>query len=158
MSLDELESDVARNTEDFSAQTLPFASFEDVKKYFETTIWPVLANVVEEIKEIDSDLSDLVYQADSVLQPEEAGIFAAIIQQCRGLVKVLGTRLKPNDPNDKKLALRLKNVLTLCQKAEETLLEITVTPSPEDIEDAPVGGEEPDAANSNEGAADDDAV
>src|SRR4029077_17780817 len=87
-----------------------------------------------------------LHEASSVLQPETAGIFAAVITQCRGLAEGLKRRLKKGDANDEKWAKRLPKILAICDAAQDTLLEITVTPTGEEDEPETVA---PPAVNTN---------
>src|SRR4029077_6278419 len=129
MSIEDLKADIERNTTDFDSVT--FNSLDDVKQFMKTTMFPIMTNVVEEMEQIDDDVADIIQQASDVLQPETAGIFAAVITQCRGLAEGLKRRLKKGDKNDDKWAVRLPKILAICDAAQDTLLEITVTPTDE---------------------------
>lgn len=134
MSIEQLKEDVVRNIDDFDKTT--FGSLDDVKTFLKTTMFPLMENMVDEIEQIDSDVADMIEQSEDVLQPETAGIFAAVITQCMGLITALERRLKKDDVNDQKWAKRLPGIRNICTVAQNTLLEITVTPTGE--------GDEPD--------------
>ena len=141
MSIDDLRNDLDRNIETLEATT--FAGFGDIKDFFKQTMFPLLENVVSELEELDSDISDLVEKSEDVLQPETAGIFAAVITQARKIADALEKRIPPSDANFAKWRASLGAFRQICVKAEEVLIAITVN-----IEE-----EEPD-----EDAADDDAA
>jgi hypothetical protein len=148
MSIEDLKADIDRNTEDFA--NVAFASFDDVKEYVKTTLLPLVSNVVDEVAQIDDDVADMINQSADVLQPETAGIFAAVITQCKGLAEALQRRLKKGDVNDDKWAKRLPKIRQVCEVAQNTLLEITVMPTDEGDDDALPDAHAPQNTNAAE--------
>lgn len=125
MSIEDLEGDLARNITDFATTT--FLTANDVQKYLGDTLWPFLQNMVAEVRDQDNCISDLVNEADDVLQPDTAGIFAAVIISSKMMMQELVMRLTKS-PKDAELKTKLAQIRPIITKAEETLEEITIFP------------------------------
>lgn len=135
MSIEDLESDMNRNADELDSVT--FASFDDVKAYLKQTMFPLMGNMVEELADIDNELAEYVEGRADMLQPQTAGIFAAVIVHCRQLI----VTVKKLQPTNQKVLVKLEAIKKVCALAEQTLEEITVVPDS--------GEAEPDAANAN---------
>lgn len=140
MSIEDLQADIDRNTADLDAR--PILTMDDVKAVLKDTILPLFKTVANEMEEIDDDLSDLVEHADSILQEEDAAMFALLIKGSVEIAQALTKRLKPND-NDNRWKARIQQFMQLAQTASARLVEITV--APDENEDPDDGDEGPDA-------------
>lgn len=125
MSIEELQSDIERNLGELDAQA--FLSFDDIKTYLKSTIFPLLASVGSELEEIDNDVADMVQQSEDILQPETAGLFAMLCGNTIQLCGALQKRLKDNK-NDAVWAQKIAQTMQLCELVRNTLAEITVQP------------------------------
>lgn len=132
MSIEDLQSDLERNLTELDAQT--FASLDDVKAYFKSTIYPLLASVSSELEEIDNDVADMVQQSEDILQPETAGLFAMIIGNAIQLCGALQKRLKDNK-NDAVWAQKIAQTMHICELGKNTLDQITVQPDADEDQD-----------------------
>lgn len=135
MSVEDLQADIDRNIVDLDARAL--SSVDDVKAYIKDTLLALFKSVANEVEEIDDDLSDLVEHADSILQPDDAAIFALVIKDVIEISQALQKRLKPGRENDNKWAKRLTLVFGRVQAASARLMEITVQPDDSEGEDDP---------------------
>ena len=138
MSIEDLKADIERNSTDLD--TRPISTMDDVKAVIKDTVLALFASVANEMQELDDDLSDLVEHADSILQEEDAALFALVFQGGLQIAEALEKRLKPvGNANDDKWRKKLAQFRQLAQKAAERLVEITVAAVDEDDEeeDAP---------------------
>lgn len=147
MSLDDLKADLQRNVADLEATTM--YGVDDLKKYLRETLWPFLHVVVEEMEELDSDISDMVEGSEDILQPETAGIFAVVIVQAMDLCKELETRLRKNDVADQTVKKKVAQLRNVCGIAQQTLMDITVHPDPSKDES---NGNDPDGKTAEDDA------
>lgn len=144
MSIEDLKADIERNVADL--ETRPLLTIEDVKTVLKDTVLPLFKSVADEIEEIDDDLSDMVEHADSILQEEDATLFALVFKEAVGFAGALEKRLKQNE-NDNRWRARLQQFQQLLQTASARLMEITVRPEDEedDDPDAPDDDASPEA-------------
>lgn len=141
MSIEDLQSDLERNLTELDDKL--FMSLDDVKAYFKTTIYPLLASVGSELEEIDNDVADMVQQSEDILQPETAGLFAMIIGNTIQLCGALQKRLKDNK-NDAVWAQKIAQTMHICELGRNTLEQITVQPDAEEADPDADADDEPD--------------
>jgi hypothetical protein len=143
MSLEDLQSDIDRNLGELDAHA--FSSPDEIRAYFRDTMYPLLASVSSELEDIDNDVADMVQQSEDILQPETAGLFAAVIVGAVQVMAALEKRLKANT-NDNKWLAKIQQLRHVCDLAQKTLHEITVQPdADEPPDDAEASASEPDA-------------
>lgn len=119
------------------------AQASDLVKHLKNTLWPFLQTLVEEVTQIDQVVEDIVHEADDILQPETAEVFAALIVACRAMVTEFTPRV--DRAKEPKIFQGLQILAQLCNKAESTLDEVTVPPEDEeDGDDEYEEGEEED--------------
>lgn len=137
MSIEELQTDLKANMEEARALVLdPDTSPTTVSSHLLNTLWPFLENVVAELSEQDDVVTDLIERNGDMLQPETAGIFAAIILGARGLAQA---EIKRAGSTTAEMA----TFVALLDEGEQQLSEITIDVDDEDEEE----DEDPDAGS-----------
>lgn len=126
----------------------------DFVKHLNDTLWPMLANVVEEIADIDETVSDMYEHAEDILQPETGDHLLAVIAGAEVLVAELKTRVG----NDARLLLAIKEWAVKSAEAKQAITDITIATEEEDDDGDDEDGDG-DAGADDEGEGDgDDAV
>lgn len=133
MSVEDLQADIDRNTTDLDAR--PISTVEDVKAYIKDTLLPLFKSAANVVEEIDDDLSDLVNHADTIIQPEDAALFALVIKHSIETMEALKKRLKPGNTNDDKWGKILNRNMQVIQQASARLMEVTVSDEEPDGDD-----------------------
>jgi hypothetical protein len=111
--------------------------------------WAFLENVVTDFEELDGTVSDLYHNAEDILQPETAAVFAAVAAGGLGLVGELEKRLTPADG---KIRAAIAEFKKLAIEATDILREITIPDDDDDEEDEEEDEEDDDATNDNTAA------
>lgn len=129
MSLDDLREDMKRNV----AEAKRLTSVQEIRDHLVNTLWPFLEAKIDVLEEMDDAVAELVDQQEDYLQPDTAGLFAAVIQSSMGLAAELRKRATAAD------AELLKHIGAheqLCEQAIAVLGEITMVPAEgQDTED-----------------------
>lgn len=163
ITAEDLKGDVARCATELADKQ--FFSSEDVKKYMQDTIFPLLENTCEVIDGHDEDIESLMRMVEGqedILQPETGAIFALAIKLGMDISAELVKRLRPQNEGDQKWKRRLAQASLAFKAAEAKLLEIVV--QPEEVDDdegavdtdppsAPTPGHAPEPANDQESPA-----
>ena len=126
MSLDELREDLARNIKD--ARTIVD---DRTRAHLENTLWPFLEAIIDVVDEMDDAVAELVDQQEDYLQPETAGLFAAIIQSSLQLV----IELRKRAPGDKAIEQMCVGHERACEQAMLVLGEVTMIANEDDEEE-----------------------
>lgn len=125
MSLDSLRADMKRNA--LAADRLS----DLTRDYMQSTVWPFLEALVDEIAEMDDAVAELVDQQEDYLQPETAGVFAAVVQSSLQLA----VELKRRANGDQAVLKLVSNHEQICQQVSAILGEITMVPVDDEEED-----------------------
>lgn len=135
MSLADLLKDCQRNgkMENILAAGVP----PEIAAYFEGTVWPVLEALVEEASEMDETMQDLIEEADDVLHPPTAMVFAGVIE----LGSRLANRVKQLAPGDATAMEEVKAFQIIADNAKTILEEITIPVEEANDEDDDEGDE-----------------
>ena len=118
MSLDELRADLARNIKEAAG-----IADQTARQHLQNTLWPFLEAMLEVVDEMDDAVAELVDQQDDYLQPETAGVFAAVIQSSLALTAELRKRIA-----EPALVEQITQHEQLCAQAVIILGEITMIP------------------------------
>ena len=78
MSMETLAADLKANIAE-AAKLSGLSSMEEVTRHLKDVLWPTLEAVVEEMKEIDGCVADMVHGAPEMLHPESGEVFAGVI-------------------------------------------------------------------------------
>ena len=132
MSLEELQRDYDAIQTKIDGMTGALTTPAEIMALLKNDIVPFMGSSVKELAELDDTVADLYANAEDILQPETAGLFAALILTGRPLLMELQKRLTPADT---KIAVALKEWLSLSKSAERTLADITVPDDDEDDDD-----------------------
>lgn len=143
MSLDELRNDLKANM-----AALVKITPGETRDHLKETLWPFLEALVDVVDEIDDAVAELVDQQEDYLQPETAGVFAAVIQSSLQLAAELKKRAGTDLNVVKAIGLHEQ----LCEQAMTVLGEITMIPSDhdEDDDDDEEEGDEDNATEAKE--------
>lgn len=125
MSLESLRGDMKRNA--VAADRLSDAT----RDYMQSTVWPFLEALVDEVAEIDDAVAELVDQQEDYLQPETAGVFAAVVQSSLQLA----AELKKRANGDQAVLRLVSNHEQICQQVSAILGEITMMPVDDEEDD-----------------------
>lgn len=140
MSLDQLRDDLKRNAAEAGKLD------EATSLYMSATLWPFLEafldEVTEAVSEIDDAVAELVDQQEDYLQPETAGVFAALAQSSMQLA----AELKKRAGGDARLIKLVSNHEQIYETAVALLGDITMITA----EEAETEADDPEA----EGTAD----
>lgn len=116
MSLDQLREDLKRNAVEAGKLDEP------TSLYMSTTLWPFLEALLDEVSEIDDAVAELVDQQEDYLQPETAGVFAALAQSSMQLA----AELKKRAGGDARLLKLVSNHEQIYETAVALLGDITM--------------------------------
>lgn len=120
MSLDQLRDDLKRNAAEAGKLD------EATSLYMSATLWPFLEafldEVTEAVSEIDDAVAELVDQQEDYLQPETAGVFAALAQSSMQLA----AELKKRSGGDARLLKLVSNHEQIYETAVALLGDITM--------------------------------
>lgn len=144
MSVETLQEDLKANiaaARDLNA----ISSTDDIVKHLQTTLWPFMESVVDQMEDIDGCIEDLLNHAEDILQPETGALFLTVVTGGLGLVGELKKRLGPGD--DPTILAGIAEFEKNANEMTGILTEITI-PVEEDDED----GEEDDEDDTDEGA------
>lgn len=133
MSIEDLESDLDANVAQLQSLS-SMSTVGDVVDHLKKTLWPFLENVVKvELKEMDGSISDVVNNAEDILQPETGRLFSTVVLGGIGLVGELEKRLTKS-AEDTKILSGIREWQKYAQEATEVLSEIVL---PEEEDDEP---------------------
>lgn len=148
MSIEDLKADLASNMKacrELIARGILLTPSDLAKHQLDQ--WAFLENVVNDVEEMDGTLSDLYHNAEDILQPETAALFAAVATGGLGLVGELEKRLTPADG---KIRAAIAEFKKLAIEATDILREITIPEDDEDDEeDEDEEDDDGDAENEN---------
>lgn len=139
MSLDELRDDLKRNL----AEARRITNVQEMRDHLVNTLWPTLEAMTEVMDEHDDSIAELVDHEEDYLQPETAGLFAAVIGTGMNLAAELKKRLTAADTE---LQKQVGDYEQLCEQAVLVLNEITMVPADGEPDD----NEEDDDAEATE--------
>ena len=149
-SIETLQSDLKTCVASLDALG-PLASVQDVVAHLKMSVYPMIENVVTEVVEIDQITESLLNNAEDILQPETAQVFAGVLVGGAALCLELEKRLTL--PADAKLLAGIKEWRALAQQAGAVLDEITVVVEDEEDEDEEEDEEDEDEDVAEEGTA-----
>jgi hypothetical protein len=148
MSMETLESDLKSNLALVAALQPELATSADVVRVLKET-WAFIENHVAETGAIDLCVQDLLRNAEDILQPETAEIFAAVVTG--GLAVAAALKTKISRDTDAQLYKVAEELERNCKKAEEILEEIVI-----DVDDDDDDDEYEDDDEDDEGDVEDD--
>lgn len=94
MSLDTLKEDLKQNLATLTTMN-ELSSVGDVVNHLKNTLWPTLESIVDELAEVDDCVADMVNNAEDILQPETAEVFAAVLAASAVVAAALKPMLDP---------------------------------------------------------------
>lgn len=99
MSLDTLKEDLKQNLATLTTMN-ELSSVGDVVNHLKNTLWPTLESIVDELAEVDDCVADMVNNAEDILQPETAEVFAAVLAASAVVAAALKPMLDPDKDAD----------------------------------------------------------
>jgi hypothetical protein len=136
MTMEALQSDF-KDIQAKAKQLGPHTPLGDLVRFLKSDLVPFIESHINETAEIDVVVADMVEQADDVLQPETAAVFAGVIVGGRTMAAKLAEVL-PKGPDgkplDAALAAQIEAFLPLATEAEELLEEITIQTEDDDVD------------------------
>jgi hypothetical protein len=128
MSIEQLESDLKAVAN--AVPTGPLTSAAELGSYIKNNLVPLIAATVEEVKEMDDTIGDLVTRSADVLHEDTAQVFGGLIFSGLVLLKELEQRAA----GDRAILAQIKEWRALAEQGSAILDDITI-PDDEDDED-----------------------
>jgi hypothetical protein len=130
MAIDELKAEFALNmTQCRELAKDPEVTPRQIMAHLRDGLWPFIEAAVDEIEAQADIMDEIVEETGDILQPETAGVFAALIVSAQQWAIPLLKAIGKTNPD---VADKLPAFETLCNEAADLLEQITVDPGDED--------------------------